>query len=65
MPHEPKRRHSRTRKGERRASIKLRSISFVKCSNCGAMIAQHAMCAQCGYYRGKEIVTVKQAKSKA
>jgi large subunit ribosomal protein L32 len=56
MPHEPKRRHSRERKGERRASIKLAVKASVKCPNCSKLIAPHKVCKYCGYYKGKRIV---------
>jgi len=56
MPHEPKRRHSRERKGERRASIKLTIRKPVKCAHCGTMIPPHTVCASCGYYKGKAVL---------
>lgn len=61
MPHEPKRRHSTERKGERRASIKLRVKAAVTCPNCGASIMPHRVCATCGFYKGTQVVK-KQAK---
>lgn len=54
MPQEPKRRHSRSRKGKRRASISLSIPNAIVCSNCGVMTMPHAICRNCGYYRGKE-----------
>lgn len=59
MPHEPKRRHSRERKGERRASIKLATPESVRCSNCGNMILSHQVCKYCGFYKGKEVKKIK------
>lgn len=62
MPHEPKRRHSRERKGERRASIKLTTVRAVKCSNCQSMTLSHTVCQTCGFYKGREVIkkTVKK-----
>lgn len=54
MPQEPKRRHSRGRKGKRRASISLTAKKTVKCINCSALILPHAICKNCGFYKGKE-----------
>ncbi len=54
MPGEPKRRHSRARKGKRRAGIKLVIPNAIVCPNCGAMTMPHNICKNCGYYRGKE-----------
>lgn len=61
MPHEPKRRHSRERKGERRASIKLAIKKAVKCQNCGTMIISHLVCKSCGFYKGRKVIK-KQVK---
>lgn len=63
MPQEPKRRHSRGRKGKRRASIKLVAKKTVKCSNCGTFILPHAICKNCGFYKGKEVVSKKKTKT--
>lgn len=54
MAGEPKRRHSRGRKGKRRASINLSIPNAILCSNCGTMTMPHAICRNCGYYRGKD-----------
>lgn len=60
MPQEPKRRHSRERKGKRRASIHLAAVVGVKCANCGAIIKPHFVCKKCGYYKGVEIIKTEQ-----
>lgn len=62
MSHEPKRRHSRQRQGERRASISLSIPNAIVCSNCNTMTTPHAVCKNCGYYRGKEYIS-KQTKN--
>lgn len=64
MPQEPKRRHSRQRKGKRRASIKLRSPKGVKCPNCGAMTFPHMVCKECGFYKGRPVLILKKKKEK-
>lgn len=63
MSHEPKRRHSRQRKGERRASIKLSIPNAVVCPNCGNMTAAHSVCKTCGFYRGKEIISMTKTQT--
>jgi large subunit ribosomal protein L32 len=55
MPHEPKKRHSRQRQGRRRASIKLATTQTVACQNCGNKIFSHAVCPNCGFYKGRLI----------
>ncbi|MGH7245631.1 MAG: 50S ribosomal protein L32 [Candidatus Levyibacteriota bacterium] len=64
MPHEPKRRHSRERKGERRASIKLTLPKGTMCPNCGKLMLSHRVCDACGYYKGKEVVKKTKAEKK-
>ena len=64
MPQEPKRRHSRQRKGKRRASISLSIPNAVVCSNCSNMIMPHSVCKTCGFYRGKEIINKSSKKTK-
>lgn len=54
MGGEPKRRHSRARKGKRRASIALVIPNAIVCSNCGTMTMPHNICKNCGYYKEKE-----------
>ncbi len=60
MAHEPKRRHSTERKGQRRAAIKLSAPKAIICSNCGAPAKPHTVCAVCGYYKGKPVIAKKQ-----
>ncbi|HEX8965390.1 MAG TPA: 50S ribosomal protein L32 [Patescibacteria group bacterium] len=55
MPHEPKRRHSRERKGERRHALKLAIKKAVKCPNCGNITLPHIVCKACGFYKGKKV----------
>ncbi len=60
MSQEPKKRHSRARQGKRRASIKMTIIGTVTCPNCGAPQITHRVCETCGYYKGKQVIKVKQ-----
>ena len=59
----PKRRHSTTRTNKRRANDFLEATSLSKCSNCGAQKKPHRVCSECGFYSGRQVVTVK-VKSK-
>jgi large subunit ribosomal protein L32 len=63
MSQEPKKRHSRARQGKRRASISLAVTNSVACSNCGAPQISHRVCESCGYYKGKQVIKVKQASA--
>ena len=55
----PKRRHSNTRSRLRRAHDHLQVVLAGKCPHCGAAIKSHRVCGSCGYYRGKQVVTIK------
>ena len=59
MPHEPKKRHSRARQGKRRASIKLDIPGFAVCPNCKEMTLPHKVCKKCGFYNGRQVLTIK------
>ena len=56
-----KRRTSQARTGKIRANWKLTAPNLVSCPQCHTLKAQHAVCKECGYYKGKEIVKVAEA----
>jgi len=62
----PKQRQNKARKGRRRAGqLNKNSVSGdngVKCPNCGAMILPHRVCPECGFYKGREVIKVKDEK---
>ena len=60
----PKRRHSNTRTRLRRANDFLTAIEPAKCSNCGANQLGHRVCKSCGYYRGRQVLTIKVKETK-
>lgn len=72
----PKRRHSRSRTGKRRAHDALkppnipssdsgkksehRSEKFI-CPQCKQVKRPHTVCHNCGYYRGRQVIAVERA----
>jgi len=52
----PFRRVSKTRGRKRRTHYKISENATVKCPKCGAEIRPHRVCAECGTYKGKEVV---------
>ena len=60
MPN-PKHKHSKTRRDKRRTHYKAEAPTTVVCSNCGAPVLYHRVCAECGYYKGKLAVEKKEA----
>ncbi|MBA3724515.1 MAG: 50S ribosomal protein L32 [Candidatus Levybacteria bacterium] len=65
MAHEPKKRHSRARQGKRRNHIKLAVNASIVCPNCEAPQISHSVCATCGFYKGVQVIQVKQPKHQA
>ncbi|OYT73583.1 MAG: 50S ribosomal protein L32 [Chloracidobacterium sp. CP2_5A] len=59
MPN-PKRRHSSSRRGKRRAHDALPAPTIVRCQNCGAPRLPHRVCGECGYYRGRQVMTIRR-----
>jgi len=60
----PKRRHSNTRTRLRRSHDALATKSLSKCSHCGTEIVPHRVCPICGYYRSKQVLTIKVKEKK-
>lgn len=56
----PKRRHSNMRTRLRRTHDRLKLASFATCRQCHALILPHRICRYCGYYNGRQAVTLKQ-----
>ncbi len=49
-----KRRRNNRRKAPGHGQVELKQLA--KCSNCGAKVMPHMVCASCGFYRGKKIL---------
>lgn len=63
MPN-PARKHGRSRQGKRRANWKLALPALTGCPQCARRIPTHRACAFCGYYRGQQVVAVKEKTAK-
>ena len=50
----PKRKISKSRRGERRAHNALKVTGMSKCPKCGNVKREHFACAFCGYYKDKK-----------
>ena len=56
---QPKRKTSKMKKRQRRAPGRFAGIQVTNCSNCEAPILPHRVCAECGFYAGKQIIADK------
>jgi large subunit ribosomal protein L32 len=52
----PKQRTSRAKRDKRRSHDSIGATSRSLCPQCGAPKLPHRVCAQCGTYRGREVV---------
>jgi len=57
----PQRRTSKTRKRKRRTHLKLTVPGMHACPSCNELTAGHRACSSCGEYKGRAVVTIKEA----
>ena len=57
---QPKRKTSKMKKRQRKASNKYAGIQTSVCPECGAPKISHRACPSCGYYAKKQVVTTSQ-----
>jgi large subunit ribosomal protein L32 len=55
----PKRKKSKSKTRMRRAQLKATITASKACPQCGASQQSHRVCPSCGYYRGRQVVTVQ------
>lgn len=55
----PKRRKSKSKINIRKRSHKITTPSAKACPNCGDLHLPHRVCPACGYYRGRQVLTVE------
>ncbi|MBL7067034.1 MAG: 50S ribosomal protein L32 [Candidatus Marinimicrobia bacterium] len=56
----PKRKISKSRRNKRRTHQKLTAATVVKCPQCNEPRLPHRACPNCGYYRGRPVLSVKE-----
>lgn len=61
---EPKKRMTSTRSGNRQSHDALKTKPFVICAHCKKAIRPHTVCANCGFYKNKKILALKDEKQK-
>lgn len=59
MPN-PKRRHSKSRRGKRRAHDFIVAPLVMACPQCKAPKEQHRVCGKCGYYNETQIFETEE-----
>lgn len=51
-------RHTKSARNQRRSHHALTNPALSKCSHCGKATAPHAICQNCGYYKGARVIDV-------
>jgi large subunit ribosomal protein L32 len=52
----PKRKHSNSRTGTRRAHDAKKPMQINYCPECSKSVPSHAVCPNCGHYMGRKVV---------
>jgi large subunit ribosomal protein L32 len=59
----PKRKHSKARTASRRAEwLKIDGPRLSECPQCHELKIQHRVCAKCGYYNERKVISEKVKK---
>ncbi len=56
----PRRRFSTTRRDKRRTHVKTSPPAVSVCEQCGEPKQPHRACMSCGYYKGREVIEIKE-----
>jgi large subunit ribosomal protein L32 len=54
----PKRKTSKMRLRTRKASHRWTAPILNKCPQCGSTVQSHTACASCGYYKGRQVLSI-------
>jgi large subunit ribosomal protein L32 len=50
------------KKRMRRSHLALNVPGMIVCPNCGELTLAHRACSNCGFYKGKQVLTIKDKK---
>jgi large subunit ribosomal protein L32 len=56
----PKRKTSKSTKGQRNSHAALRVATTTACRRCGYQRPPHRVCPQCGHYKDREVVAKEE-----
>jgi large subunit ribosomal protein L32 len=57
----PKRKVSKRRQRTRQAANRWHASKLASCPQCGAKVIPHIACPSCGFYHGRQVLTVEVA----
>ncbi len=58
----PKHKISKTRGRKRRTFYKISPVNPALCQQCGSPKRAHMICPSCGYYNGRQVLTITADK---
>lgn len=58
----PKYKTSRSKTRRRRTHVKVDAPNFTTCPNCKSSTLPHHICGSCGYYKGRKVFNLEEAK---
>ncbi|MFQ5580550.1 MAG: 50S ribosomal protein L32 [Nitrospiria bacterium] len=56
----PKHKQSKSRRDKRRSHLSLKPPGVVRCPQCQEPRIPHRVCMNCGTYKGREVIAVKE-----
>ena len=59
----PKRKTSKSRRDMRQSCKFIRAQQFGQCQNCTEFVGSHQACNNCGFYKGKQVIKSKLART--
>ncbi len=57
----PKHKVSKRRLRTRKAANRWHAPQMGKCGQCGSTVRSHTACPSCGYYKGRQVLTIEAA----
>ncbi|HWL53459.1 MAG TPA: 50S ribosomal protein L32 [Chthoniobacteraceae bacterium] len=57
----PKHKVSKRRLRNRKAANRWHAPQFATCGQCGSSVRSHTACPSCGYYKGRQVLTIASA----
>ena len=58
MPPLPKKKRSKGRQGKIRSHMEFHPVALTMCPQCRTPKRSHQVCPNCGYYAGRQVITV-------
>lgn len=60
----PKKKQASRKKGSRRSHHSLKKVKLSNCPKCKKPLRPHFVCANCGFYKGKDILELEKKLTK-